>query len=308
MKKPLGHTIWLKVVMMIVFFVPAYTQVAYEPSEIPNIIAYVLSDPFIVQVTWLLPIFKLMLLVAVMLPVIGPAWLGFCKRVTMGYYAFILLIVGIFQNMANTVAYGFVFLTGNALVQFIVLGFCAYDFAKGRTVIDNKNINANRIWIIPLMLLAFFMPYAADCMCNVYPAITLSVFYNEAGVTYCMITPVVIGVMLLYSKGVDKATLSVMSYAGVLFGIVNMVTWFGINRDSWWMGALHLPLLVISVYGLVVAFMEKGNGVAGFDDIGKPFSSFDDTDKGLCWPQPRQAAGFDDTDKSGGKNGYMPHN
>ncbi|MCL2378657.1 MAG: hypothetical protein FWC77_05975 [Defluviitaleaceae bacterium] len=256
MKTQHGHAKWLKIVITLLFFVPAYTQLAHDPAEIPDVIAYVLSDPFVVQVTWLLPIFKLLLLGAVLLPLIGPARLKFSNRITMGYYAFILLVVGIFQNMANTTAYGFVFLIGNALVQFIVLGFCAHDFAKGKTKINKMNFNANRIWIIPLMLLAFFMPYSADCLCNIYPAITLGVFYNEAGVTYCMITPVVIGVMLLYSKGVDKATLSVMSYVGLLFGIMNMVTWFGINRDNWWMGVLHLPLLVISVYGLVVAHKE----------------------------------------------------
>jgi len=257
MKKPLGHTIWLKIVMTILFFIPAYAQVPYDHSEIPDIIAYVLADPLVVQATWLLPVFKLLLLMAVVLPLIAPARMRFSGRIAMGYYTFILLVVGVFQNMATTSAYGFVFLTGNALVQFIVLGFCAYDCFKGKTIIDKKNKNANRIWVIPLMLLAFLMPYSADCMCNIYPAMTLSVLYNEAGVTYCMITPVIIGVMLLYSKGVDKATLSVMSYAGLMFGVMNMITWFGLNQNGWWMGVLHLPLLVISLYGLVVARMER---------------------------------------------------
>jgi len=257
MKNPLGHAIWIKIVITVLFFVPAYAQVAYDPAQIPDIIAYVLSDPFIVQVAWLLPIFKLLLLAAVVLPIIGASRLKYLSRTAMGYYTFILLVVGIFQNMATTAEYGFVFLIGNALVQLIVLAFCAYDFVKGKTIIENKNFNGNRIWVIPLMLLAFFMPYATDCICNIYPDISLSVFYNEAGVTYCMITPVVIGLLLLYSKGVDKATLSVMSYAGLLFGLINMVTWFGLNSDNWWMGVLHLPLMIISLYGLVVAYNEK---------------------------------------------------
>jgi len=257
MKKPLGHTIWFKIVITVLFFVPAYTQVPYDPPEIPNIIAYVLANPLIVQIAWLLPLFKLLLLAAVILPITGICGPKFSSKIVIGYYTFILLIVGIFQNMANTMAYGFVFLVGNGIVQFIVLAFCAYDFAKGKTVIDRKNLNANRFWIIPLMVLAFFMPYSTDCICTIYPAISLNVFFNEAGVTYCMITPVIIGVLLLYSKGADKATLSIMSYAGLIFGIMNMITWFGINRDNWWMGVLHLPLLVISLYGLIVAHIEN---------------------------------------------------
>ena len=172
----------------------------------------------------------------------------------MVYYAFILLVVGIFQNMANTDEYGFVVLIGNILVQFVVLAFCVYDIAKSKTVIDSNNFNAKRLWIVPLMLLAFFMPYSVDAAGTISPSFIPS---NEAGVTYCMITPVIIGLMLLYSKGVDKATLSVTSYVGFLFGIMNMVTWFGMNIDNWWMGVLHLPLLIIAFYGLIIAYKEK---------------------------------------------------
>jgi hypothetical protein len=118
-------------------------------------------------------------------------------------------------------------------------------------------LNKKRLWIVPLMLLAFFMPYSINEMGNIYPHISLNVFYNEAGVTYCMITPIIIGILLLYSKGVDKAVLSVISYVGLIFGLLNVVVWFVINSDSWWMGVLHLPLLIIAFYGLIIVNKEK---------------------------------------------------
>jgi len=253
-KKPIGNTIWLKIVLIIVFFIPAYAQVSYDPSEIGDIIAAVLSNPLVIQVEWLLPIFRLMLLVVIVLSIMG---LNFTKKLAMGYYVFVLSIVGIFQNMANTEEYGFVVLIGNILVQFVVLAFCAYDIFIGKTVIDKENLNVKRLWIIPLMLLAFLMPYSRDSVGNVYPSFSFNIFYNEAGVTYCMITPVIIGLMLLYSKGVDKATLSIVSYVGFIFGLMNMVTWFGMNNDNWWMGVLHLPLLIIAFYGLIIAYRER---------------------------------------------------
>ena len=107
------------------------------------------------------------------------------------------------------------------------------------------------------MILAFLMPYSVNSIGNIYPSLALRIPYNEAGVTYCMITPIVIGVMLLYSKGVDKSTLSVISYVGFVFGVLNMITWFIMNLDNWWMGVLHLPLLIISFYGLVIVYKEK---------------------------------------------------
>ena len=253
-RKPVGHTIWLKIVLTIVFFIPAYAQVSYDPAEIRDIIAAVLSNPLVVQAEWLLPIFKLLLFSVVVMSTMD---MKYSKKITMGYYAFILLIVGIFQNMANTEEYGFVILTGNILVQFVVLAFFIHDIVKGKTIIDKGNLNVRRLWIAPLMLFAFLMPYSIDGLGNIYPSFSLSVLYNEAGVTYCMITPIVIGLLLLHSKGVNKATLSVASYVGFIFGLMNMVTWFGMNNENWWMGVLHLPLLVIAFYGLVIANREK---------------------------------------------------
>ena len=37
---------------------------------------------------------------------------------------------------------------------------------------------------------------------------------------------------------------------GLFFGIMNMLTWFVFNPNSWWMGVLHLPLVIISLLGL----------------------------------------------------------
>ena len=110
--------------------------------------------------------------------------------------------------------------------------------------------------VIP-MFLAFLMPYSINSMGIVYPSLTASVFFNESGVTYCMITPLLIGILLLFSKGVHKPTFSVISYVGFIFGLLNMMTWFVLQIDNWWMGVLHLPLVIISLYGLLVAHKEK---------------------------------------------------
>jgi len=254
--KPIGNTIWLKIVLTIVLFIPAYAQVAYDPAATTDVIAAVMSNPFVIQVSWLLPIFKLLLLAVVILSIVN---IKTSKNILIVYYAFILLVVGIFQNMANTEEYGFVILLGNILVQFIVLAFLIYDIIKSKTKIDNKSLNTKRLWIIPLMLLAFLMPYAINSDGNIYLSFSFSILFNEAGVTYCMITPVVIGLLLLYSKGVDKATLSVISYVGFAFGLLNMMTWFIMNSADWWMGVLHLPLLIIAFYGLITVYKEKTN-------------------------------------------------
>lgn len=93
------------------------------------------------------------------------------------------------------------------------------------------------------------MPYSVQNGI-VTPSIN-SILTNEAGVTYCMITPVIIGIFILFDKNIYKPTLHIISYLGLIFGLLNLMTWFGFNTQNWWMGILHLPLLILSIYGLI---------------------------------------------------------
>ncbi len=255
-KKPLGHTIWFKVILTLLVFAPGYSQIPYKQIDTASVIASVLAHPLIISIPWLLPVFKLLMLCVIITPFV---FRGKMEKVVIGYYAVILAVVGVFQNMAQTEAYGFVWLLGNTLIELTVLGFCVYDLIKGKSKIRKQYFNKRRCWILPLMLLAYLMPYAVSDTGTVIPAFTLNVLYNEAGVTYCMITPVIIGVFLLFSKGMYKPTLSIVSYAGLVFGLLNMVTWFGSQRESWWMGILHLPLVAAALYGLIIAHKERHN-------------------------------------------------
>lgn len=253
-RKPLGHTIWFKIILTIMVFLPSYTQTAYNPAKTSEVIAAVMSHPLVVSISALLPVAKLLLLVAVIILVVSSR---FSQRLLLSYYSFILLVVGILQNISFTKNFGFVWLVGNTLVQIAVLGYCLNDVIQNKTIISMKNFNKKRLAVLVPMVLAFLMPYSVDGFNRVYPSFTAAMLFNESGVTYCMITPVIVGILLLFSKGVHKPTLSVISYVGFVFGLLNMATWFGMQRENWWMGVLHLPLLILSFYGLLVAHKEK---------------------------------------------------
>ena len=254
MRKPLGHTIWFKLVLTILVFLPCYTQIPYESADTTNVIASVMEHPLAVSIAWLLPVLKFVLLGAIVSPFLLRHG---SERVVLGYYAMILAVISFFQNMAQTDTYGFVWLISNTLVELVVLAVCVYDLLKQKSIIKLEHLNRKRAWMVPFMLLAFLMPYGITASGRVIPEVTWSILYNEVGVTYCMITPVIIGVLLLFSKGIHKPTLSVISYVGFLFGCLNMSVWFGLKIENWWMGVLHLPLLILAFYGLVVSHRER---------------------------------------------------
>jgi hypothetical protein len=99
------------------------------------------------------------------------------------------------------------------------------------------------------MLLAWLFPYAVHGG-DVRPGLDVHALVNESGLTYCMVTPIILGLMILYSGGVNASTLAVAAWAGLLFGVTNALTWFVLAPASWWMGVVHLPLLTLSGYGV----------------------------------------------------------
>ena len=50
--KPLGHTIWLKVIITFAMFAPPLTKAAYDPANITNVIESVLSNPLSLSYPW----------------------------------------------------------------------------------------------------------------------------------------------------------------------------------------------------------------------------------------------------------------
>ncbi len=253
-RKPLGYRIWFKIVLTLVIFIPAYASKPYNPARTSDVIASVLSHPWITSIPSLLPVAKLILLGAVVLPAIFKDLSG---KILVAYYGIVLIPVSILQNMAVTEEYGYVWLIGNTMVQLFVAAYCLYDLAHSLTETKNTNICMGRLWVVIPMLIALLMPYTVDTQGAIKSSFSLWVLCNEAGVTYCMITPVVIGMLLLFSKGVYKPLLSVISYVGFLFGLMNMITWFVMISGNWWMGVLHLPLLILSIYGMLVVYEDK---------------------------------------------------
>jgi hypothetical protein len=79
---------------------------------------------------------------------------------------------------------------------------------------------------------------------------------NEAGLTFCMMTPVFLAMLTLLYPRVNLPLLRVLGFAGILFGAMNLVTWFVLQPWGWWMGVLHLPLISISIYAFALPFIK----------------------------------------------------
>jgi Na+/proline symporter len=83
--------------------------------------------------------------------------------------------------------------------------------------------------------------------------------FFASGRAFCMMTPVYVRLLTLYWPKVNIATLRVTSLVGLIIGLYNMFANFAVNPSKrWWNGVLHIPLLVISLYGLILS-LKRAN-------------------------------------------------
>ncbi|MCC6338308.1 MAG: hypothetical protein IT380_30475 [Myxococcales bacterium] len=220
--------------------------------DTPALIQQVLQHPLAYAIPALLPLAKLVMVVVAVLAAVG---VRHSARLLVGYYAVVLLIVGVLQNAADLGGTGFAFLTGNALAQLVLAVGCLA--ALRSLTAEARPLRNKRTWVLPLALLAAAFPYATaggNAVAGLDGALT-----NGAGVTYCMVTAVVAAVMFLRPDSYPGWLRVAVGSLGGVFGLLNVVVWFVLSPGSWWMGVLHLPLLICSVALLATSWTEARN-------------------------------------------------
>lgn len=245
-----GRTLWWRLLLLAGLMVPPVVQYHFEPAATAVVVRTVLADPWINGFSLLMVAAKYLLLTVSVACLARPELV----RWLWAYYAVVLVVIGIGQNVAVTDTYGFVWLVGNTVVQVIVAAFAAVA-ALRRPSSENARVTqptasaeeaqGSRWWVLVPMALAWLFPYQVVAG-EVRPGLPSAAWLNESGATFCMVTPVVLGVLVCRRLEVGVAALAVTAWVGLLFGLLNVTLWFALDPASWWMGVLHLPLLVLS--------------------------------------------------------------
>lgn len=235
--------------LLVTFAIPSVQGGAIvDTQQITGLIQSVLMQPWSESVPALLPVAKLALLAVA---IAGVAGIGPYPKVVLGYYATILAIVAIFQNTA-TLPGGVAILVGNTVAQLLVAVVCVLGL---RHTAAAAPLRRERFWLLPFMLWAWLYPFALS-EGIVLPGGWTGVLANGAGLTYCMITPVIAGTMALRSAAYGRTTRAIVGWLGTIYGLLNMMTWFVTNPASWWMGILHVPLLVVAAFLTITSWRE----------------------------------------------------
>jgi hypothetical protein len=238
---------WIYLVLLLLFFIPVYASKGYDPRHTMEVIEHVLSDPLIFRFPVLMPLAKLVPLALI------AGVLAYGNRVRGAfnvYVAVLYLALAILQTTAITEPYGFVVMSGNLALVLAVALTWVWECLAQRSDFQARRRPAWRWWAAPVALVALLAPVDPTTMSPDFSPLQLMT--NEAGLTFCMMTPVVLALLTLFHPNVNLAVLRVTGFSGIVLGFVNMVIWFGLQSWGWWMGVLHIPLVLVSVYAFAL--------------------------------------------------------
>jgi hypothetical protein len=238
--------------LIILSMLPLITQQPYDPRQTQTIIGSVLmltSQPYLAW-GW---VFHVAFLGVAALIAIGHQHAG---RVLAAYIGLNYLIIAYVQSHAVVEPYGLVIIPGSLALTALLGITWLVVAARGEVSASFKGIPAWRYLLLPLALLAFWLPFRSEANA-VVPDFNPLLLLTSAdfGLAYCFATPVFMFLLILFYPNVNAFAFRLSAFVGLIYGLFNLTHWF--HPGMAWMGALHLPLLIISLVALALPACER---------------------------------------------------
>lgn len=233
------------ILFIFISLLPPITEVSFPPEDTQKVIIELLKVS-IIPYRHLGIIFHILFLIQILLIIMHTKNAG---RVIAGSMGLDYIIISVIQSIGNTETFGIVIHTGG-LVAFFILGLTWLWVAfKEEISISSIKLNWQHVFLMVFTLLAFWSPYK-EVTGKIVPDFDPLLLINSAdfGLTFCFTTPVFLFFLILIYPNVNKYAFRITAFNALIYAIYNLSHW--INPETRWMGVLHLPLLVLSIYSL----------------------------------------------------------
>ena len=237
---------------------PPYASHGYKfPDEWSDVVTKIISSPIILTYANSHPVLKITFkIIPIILIVSIIIFKNKAARLFNIYVCIAYIIFAFGQSVAVTEKYGAAVCTLILVMFLIVAAFWAIEAVLVKNNFTPTRQSIWKYWVIVPAVLAFWYPLNPQTgRPDFNPAY---LFTNAAGLAFCTMTPLYIGLLSLYYPRVNIATLRVTSLVGLIVGLYNMNQNFIVRPEVlWWNGVLHIPLLIISLYGLILSLRTR---------------------------------------------------
>jgi hypothetical protein len=162
------------------------------------------------------------------------------------------------QNIAATEKYGLSIVTYNIFAFNLVAVSWGWEVVAGKNDFSQIRQPFWKYIILAFAVFAFWLPISPQ---TGGPDFKLTYFLTSgSALAFCMMTPVFIAILIFFYPAVNFVTLRVTGLIGTAIGLVNVIPKLILRMYStWWDGFLHLPLLALSIIGMVLSMKTIPN-------------------------------------------------
>lgn len=245
---------WKFIILIIIlqFVLPPIVTKGFQWEDCGNIISDTLMNAFIQSLypyAWFFQILAIgmLLLVAVRKEKVS--------RWFMLYAGCCFTLYAVIQNMAFTEKYGFSIVTINVVMMLLVAWAWFRGALLGNSRFTFNNLNWKTVWTIPVAFFCLWWPM--DMTQGAVPDWDLTyLFTGGSAMAFCPMTPVFLTLLILSKREIDITLLRITAVIGFIIGCYNMGNFA--SDGGFYLGLFHLPLLGMSLYGLLIS-KKKGN-------------------------------------------------
>jgi hypothetical protein len=245
---------WLAAAVFVILL-PPFVSRNFEIGDLPAINAFILLHPIKHYFSPLFPWFNLVSLVLVIGVLFG---VRAFSRIFPFHMVLTYALAAVLQNISFSDRYGFSICSSSFLISLgVAFAWLAETKASGNTFA--RVPGAVRRWaFLPLILLAIWFP--------IHPVTHLPdpdiAYFLSSGsmLTFCMTTVVVLSILLVFYPDVNFRLLRATGVFGLLIGLGNLFLEFVYLPGYFWVGVLHIPLVLLSAAGVGLSFAVPGKG------------------------------------------------
>jgi hypothetical protein len=254
---------WFPLFVLLLLLVPPYASKGYPLSEVLQLNAFILTHSI---KHGFVPIYPVFITIALMIL----ASIIIYKRAVSCLFAIYAglsyILFAVVQNVSITEEYGVAICLSNVALFLVVSASWFYEVKARENDFTARDQPKWRWLFFLIALLAIWFPVDRRTMeTDFNPLYLLS---SGSGLIFCMMTTVYLSVLLYFFPRINLCTLCLTSLVGLLIGLGNLWLEFIYHSELWWVGVLHLPLVVMSNCGLRLCYHEKkSDGIYGGPDV-----------------------------------------
>ena len=250
--KTIWHKWWFLTIALLAQLIPPYTSGSFQFAGMRTVNAYILTHPIKGNFAAIFPIFQILpVLVLIAIFLGGREAAPFFS----GYGFFCYVIIPFMQNTSISESYGVAVATGNMLVFLLLAGMWLWETIELENDFTPKRLPVWKYWPFLFAFFAFWEPLHPQALMtdfNLHHLLT-----SGSGLSFCMITPLFLAVLITHFPDVNKTVLIATSFVGFIMALGNFYLEFVLVPSSWWTGVLHIPLFILSSYGIILSFTEQ---------------------------------------------------